>query len=141
MASISSRVNARTPRGAGCGLRPAATAGFLRQVAPPDSRAETLPQRGRDAVAAALGQARRAVDEVLADADAGNADRRPAALLGPQAGDGGLTHEALDALSPDALALGHDQLGLDARRSVDLAVRLVDRADALGQPSVLDGAL
>jgi len=46
------------------------------------------------------GGQKRAVDEVLADPDAGNTDRRSAALGGPQAGDRGLTHEALDALCP-----------------------------------------
>ena len=43
----------------------------------------------------------RAVDEVLADPDAGHADRRAAALAGPQAAEAGLAHEPLDALAPD----------------------------------------
>ena len=44
----------------------------------------------------------RAVDEVLADADAGHADRRPAALAAPtMPRDAGLAHQPLDALAPD----------------------------------------
>ena len=54
-----------------------------------------------------------------------------------QAGDAGLAHEPLDALAADPDAVGHAQLGVDARRSVDAPVRAVDLADALGQPRVL----
>ena len=59
-------------------------------------------------------------------------------LLGPQPGEAGLAHEPLDALASDPLAVAEHQLGVDARRPVDLAVRLVDLADALDQPRVLD---
>jgi hypothetical protein len=78
-----------------------------------------------------------AIDEVLADADAWHPDRRPAALSGHEPGQAGLAHEALDALFADANAVDHGQLGVDARRPVDLPVVFVDLTDALQQPLVL----
>src|SRR3954469_10972422 len=53
-----------------------------------------------------------AVDEVIADPHARDADRRPATLLRSQATDAGLAHEALDALAADALAAGEHELGM-----------------------------
>ncbi len=73
----------------------------------------------------------RAIDEVVAHPDARDADRRLAALLGPQPGDPGLAHEALDALAAHALAVAEHELGMDARRPIDAAVGGVDLADAL----------
>jgi len=64
----------------------------------------------------------RPIDEVLAHADARNADRGLAALSRDDPGDAGLAHEALDALAAHADAVGHGQLGVDARRSIDAAV-------------------
>ena len=42
-----------------------------------------------------------ALDEIIGDADAGDADRRAAALARDQPGDAGLAHQALDALARD----------------------------------------
>ena len=42
--------------------------------------------------------------------------------------------EPLDALAPDPLAVAEHELGVDARRPIDPAVRCVDLADPLEQP-------
>ena len=80
----------------------------------------------------------RAVDEVLADPDAGHADRRPAALAGDQPGDAGLAHQPLHALAADPLAVVEDQLGVDARRAIDPAVARRGSRGCAQQPRVLD---
>ena len=49
-----------------------------------------------------------------------------------------MAHESLNAFARDALAVTDDQLGVDARGAVDAPVGLVDRADALEQPRVLE---
>jgi hypothetical protein len=54
--------------------------------------------------------------------------------FGDQAADAVLAHQPLDALAADPFAVGHDELGVDARRSVDAPVERVDLADALEQP-------
>src|SRR4051812_26097623 len=82
----------------------------------------------------------RTVDEVITHPHAGHADRRAAALLRPQAAEAGLAHQAFDALSADAFAVAENELGVDRRRSIDLAVGGVDLADALEQPLVLPRA-
>src|SRR5215218_5353685 len=71
----------------------------------------------------------------------GHPDRRPAAPAADQAADPGGAHEALHALAADPLAVAEDQLGMHARRPVDLAVVLVDLADPDGQPLVLERPL
>ena len=43
-------------------------------------------------------------------------------------------------LRPEALAVGHLKLGVDARRPIDLAVVFVDLADPLKQPRILKPA-
>jgi hypothetical protein len=83
------------------------------------------------------GRQERAVDEVLADPNARDADGGPATLRRPQAGQAGLAHKTLDALAADPLAVGEHKFGMDPGRSVDLAVGLVDLADALEQAFVL----
>lgn len=55
------------------------------------------------------------------------------------AGQTGRPHQPFDALSPEALAIGHDELGVDPRAAVDAAVSPVNLADALEQPLVFDG--
>ena len=52
--------------------------------------------------------------------------------------DAGPAHQPLDPLALDPDAVGHQQLGVDARRSIDLAGLAVDLANALGQPFVLE---
>ena len=54
-----------------------------------------------------------------------------------EAADAGLAHQSLDAFAAEALAVAQDQLGVDARGSVDAAMAGVDLQDALGQPRVL----
>src|SRR5690349_6461948 len=46
-----------------------------------------------------------AIDQVIANANAGNADRRPPSATLLQAADAGLAHQALDAFAADALAV------------------------------------
>jgi hypothetical protein len=62
--------------------------------------------------------------------------RTPRSLHQP--GDPGVAHEPFDALSPDADAELHAQLGVDARRPVHLAILRPDLADLLGQPRVAE---
>jgi hypothetical protein len=82
---------------------------------------------------------KRAVDEVLADPDAGHPDRRLAAPTRLQAGQAGRPHEPFHALAAQALAVGQDELGVDPRAAVDAAIYPVDLADLLEQPLVFDG--
>src|SRR5215208_853066 len=79
-----------------------------------------------------------AVDEVLADPDAGHADRGPPAAAPDYAGDAGLAHQALHALAPDPDAVAQPQFGVNPRRAVDPPIRQVDLASALSQPFVLE---
>lgn len=65
---------------------------------------------------------------------------RAAAPAG-RAEDAALCHEARDALSADADAVGQAQLGVDARRPVDPEHPVVDLADPLRQLPVRAGAL
>jgi hypothetical protein len=83
---------------------------------------------------------KRAVDEVLAGADAGDADCRPAALASDQAADSGLAHQAFHALATDPFAVGHGQLGVDPGRAIDAPVERVDLANPLGRSRVLTRA-
>ena len=85
--------------------------------------------------------AKAALDEIVGDANAGDADRRAPTLLGDQPGDPGLAHETLDALARDLDAVSHAQLGVDPGRPVDLAVRGPDLLDALRQPGVAERAI
>ena len=62
-----------------------------------------------------------AVEQVVGDADARHADRRGLVLLGDQARQAGLAHQALDALAADPLAVIEDEVRPDPRRPVDLA--------------------
>ena len=62
-----------------------------------------------------LGRAEVALDEVVGDADAADADRRAAALGAHQARDAGGAHEALDALARDHDAVCEPQLGRTRR--------------------------
>src|SRR4051812_41961715 len=81
-----------------------------------------------------------ALDEVLGDADAGHADGGAAAFAADHSGDLRLAHQALHAFAADVDAVTEAQLGVDAGRAVDLAMRGMDRDDALDQFSVLAGA-
>ena len=83
----------------------------------------------------------RAVDEVLADPDAGHPDRCPAALASDQPRQAGLAHQPLHALAPDPDAVAEHELGVDARRAVDAAVgsAWISRMRS-SQPLVLDAA-
>src|SRR3954453_130347 len=82
-----------------------------------------------------------ALDEVVADANTGNADRRLALALWNQCGDSGLAHQALDALLADSHAVRHAQLGVDSRRAVDRAVLRMDLLDELAELAVPASAL
>jgi hypothetical protein len=70
---------------------------------------------------------KRAVDEVLADPDAGHPDRRAARAERGCSRTGRPRHQPFHALSAQALAVGQDELGVDARAAVDAAVDPVDR--------------
>ena len=56
-----------------------------------------------------------AVKQVVGDADAGHTGRRGLVLLGDQARQAGLAHQALDALSADPLAVIDDEVSPDPR--------------------------
>jgi hypothetical protein len=82
----------------------------------------------------------RPVDEVLTRPDAWHPNRGAAPLAGDQAAQASLAHQSLDPLTPDSLAVGEPELGVNPGRSVDAAVRRVDLLDALGEPLILNRA-
>ena len=83
-----------------------------------------------------------AFDEVLgrhARRERGSSSGR--ACLGDQAGDAGLAHQPLDALSADPFAARQTQLGMDPRSAIDPRLRGVDLADLPEQPRVVELAI
>jgi hypothetical protein len=66
-----------------------------------------------------------AVEEIIGDPHAGHPDRCCAPFLCDQAGEPGLAHQPLDALTADPFAVVEDEVGPDPRRAVHLAPLLV----------------
>jgi hypothetical protein len=85
--------------------------------------------------------AKAALDEVVGDADPGDADRCAAALARDQARQARNAHQALHAFARDDHALAEPKLGRDAARAVDAAVLGVDGLDLLDQPRVRQRAV
>ena len=81
-----------------------------------------------------------AVDEIVRDADAGDADRGGAPLLGRDRREAGEAHQPLDALARDPLAVAEHEIGPDPRRAMRTATLRKQLADPRRQPRVLDRA-
>ena len=81
-----------------------------------------------------------ALDEIVGDAHAGNADRRATPLLRRDCGEPGEPHQPLDALTADPLAVAEHEIGPDPRRAVRAAAHREQLADPAGEPRVLDRA-
>jgi hypothetical protein len=90
-----------------------------------------------DPAAVRYGRSEVALEQVVGDADARNADRGGLPLALHQRAEAGLAREPLDALAPEALTVIEHEVRPHPRRAVDVAAQPEQLTDASGQPLVL----